>query len=278
MSTGQVDQNAERHGAGPHQVHAGGNPEQGNEAPCNSAMPHNSPYGEYEPSLVQRQHAGPGLGGLPRARWALMGSSRRASVKGPGRPAGAVPGQTREKILKAARELFGKQGFLRTTMRAVAAKAGVDAALVHYFFENKENLFSAAVDLPVDPQQLKTLLEQGVLGDVPGKGTGERLIRFLLESVFTSKSHAVAALIRAAVADPGCVPALRSLIEKTVVTGASSAIRGPDARLRAELLGAMVVGLFVVRHVVRVEPLASASPETVGSWLGPAVDSVLGWR
>lgn len=216
-------------------------------------------------------------GAAPDGKIAAMGLSRRCSVKGPGRPPGAVPGQTRGEILKAARELFGKQGFLRTTVRAVAAKAGVDAALVHYFFQTKEKLFSAAVELPVAPEQLWELLEEGAIGDAPGDGTGERFIRFMLESVFTSKSHAVAALIRAAVADPGCVPALRSLIERTVVTGAASAIGGADARLRAELLGSIVVGLFIVRHVVRVEPLASASPEAVATWLGPAVDKVLGW-
>lgn len=167
---------------------------------------------------------------------------------------------------------------MRTTTRAIAAKAGVDAAMVHYFFDTKDKLFSAAVELPIAPEQLKELLEEvSAGGDREEGGSGERLVRFMLEKVFTSRSHAVAALIRAAVGDPGCVPALRSLIEKTVVTGAASAVRGSDPRLRAELLGAMMVGLFVVRHVVRVEPLASAPPEKVAAWLGPAVDLVLGW-
>jgi AcrR family transcriptional regulator len=162
-------------------------------------------------------------------------------------------------------------------MRAIAAKAGVDAAMVHYFFETKDKLFAAAVELPISPEELQALLEETVL-EGRSKGTGERLVRFVLENVFTSRSHAVAALIRAAVADPGCVPALRSVIEKTVVTGAASAIRGSNARLRAELLGAVMVGLFVVRHVVRVEPLASTPPDEVAAWLGPAVDVILGRR
>jgi AcrR family transcriptional regulator len=161
-----------------------------------------------------------------------------------------------------------------TTTRKIAAKAGVDAALVHYFFDTKAKLFAEAVELPVKPEELTALLQDaGIAYGEPG--TGERLLRFMLEHVFTSRSHAVAALIRAAVADPGCVPALRSLIEKTVVSGAASAIRGPDARLRAELLGAVVVGLFVVRSVVRVEPLASTQPEEVAKILGPALDTIL---
>ena len=115
--------------------------------------------------------------------------------------------------------------------RAIASKAGVDPALVHYFFKTKDKLFAEAVEMPVAPEQLEELLAETVR-EGKGKGAGSRFVRFMLEHVFTSKSHAVAALIRAAVADPASVPALRSLIEKTVVTGAASAIRGPDARLR----------------------------------------------
>lgn len=211
-------------------------------------------------------------------KMAPMPSARRPSSKGPGRPSGAKPGRSRADILAAARELFGKVGFLQTTTRAIASKAGVDAALVHYFFQTKEKLFSAAVELPITPEELKAAIDEVAVGEGRAKGRGERLVRFMLEKVFTSRSHAVAAIIRAAVADPGSVPPLRSLIEKTVVTGAASTVHGPDARLRAELLGAMMVGLFVVRHIVRIEPLASASPETVAKWLGPAVDRVLGWR
>ena len=206
-----------------------------------------------------------------------VAARHRGAPKGPGRPAGAVPGQSRGAILDAARELFAKQGFLRTTTRAIAARAGVDAALVHYFFETKAKLFAEAVELPIKPEELQTLLQEA--GLARGEhGAGERIVRFMLEHMFTSRSHAIAALIRAAVADPGCVPALRSLIEKTVVVGAASAIRGPDARLRAELLGAMIVGLFVVRSVVRVEPLASTPPEEVAKRLGPALDAILGVR
>lgn len=201
-------------------------------------------------------------------------SDRRPS-RGPGRPSGAVPGKSRGTILAAARELFAEQGFIRTTTRAIASKAGVDPALVHYFFQTKAKLFAAVVELPILPEQLKALLEETVLKD-GGKRRGERLLRFMLEHVFASRSHAIAALIRAAVADPGSVPPLRSLIEKTVVTGAASAIRGPDARLRAELFGAVIVGLFVVRQIVRVEPLASASPERVAAVVGPALEIILG--
>jgi AcrR family transcriptional regulator len=195
----------------------------------------------------------------------------------PGRPAGAVARDSRGAILKAARELFAKQGFVRATTRAIASKAGVDAALVHYFFETKKKLFAEAVDMPAHTRELEALFEEAAR-DGGGKGTGERVVRFMLEQVFTSRGQAISALMRASLADPTSAPALRSLIEETVVTAAASSIRGSDSRLRAELFGAMMVGLFVVRYVVRVEPIASASPEAVAKRLGPAFDVILAQR
>jgi AcrR family transcriptional regulator len=55
---------------------------------------------------------------------------------------------TRQEILAAARDEFGKHGYDGTTIRGVAAEAGVNAALVLHFFGSKEQLFTAALDLP----------------------------------------------------------------------------------------------------------------------------------
>ncbi len=65
------------------------------------------------------------------------------SRRRPGRPAGSS--DTRERILSSARELFAHNGIDRTSIRAVAAKAGVDAALVHHYFGTKQQLFAAAI-------------------------------------------------------------------------------------------------------------------------------------
>ena len=67
----------------------------------------------------------------------------------PGRPAGNS--DTRDRILASARELFARNGIDRTSIRAVAAGAGVDAALVHHYFGTKQQLFAAAIHLPIDP-------------------------------------------------------------------------------------------------------------------------------
>ena len=82
-------------------------------------------------------------------------------------------------------------------------------------------------------------------------------------------------MLRAGLGDPGCVPALRALIERTIVSAAAQGLGGKDARLRAELAGALMVGLFVNRCIVGVEPLATASVDEVVALLAPALDALL---
>jgi AcrR family transcriptional regulator len=157
-------------------------------------------------------------------------------------------------------------------MRAVGKRAGVDMALVHYFFGTKAKLFSASVELPIEPQRLAKLLKSSAAG------SGEAMVRYYLEHLFVERREPITAMLRAGVGDPGCLPALRAMIERTLVTAAAGAMRGEDARLRAELVGAQMLGLFVSRCVVGVEPLASASVDDVVRRLAPAIDSLLGAR
>ncbi len=73
-----------------------------------------------------------------------MGASRTSK-------AGRRPGNqdTRGKILDAARDAFATKGFAGTSMRAIAADASVDAALIHHYFDSKQQLFLATVQIPV---------------------------------------------------------------------------------------------------------------------------------
>src|SRR5437879_11904903 len=85
------------------------------------------------------------------------------------------PGGTREKILAAARSRFGQEGYDGTTIRGIAAGAGVDPALVPHYFGSKEGVLLAAVEFPVDPAEfIPRLLAPGI------DGVGERLVTFFL--------------------------------------------------------------------------------------------------
>lgn len=104
-----------------------------------------------------------------------------------GRPPGSNGGRQRQVILTAARELFADEGFRGTTMRAVAARAGVDVSLVAHYFTNKQGLFAATLQLPAHakdemlqamaaaPEQRGRELTQAFLGLWEAPETGEQL-------------------------------------------------------------------------------------------------------
>lgn len=77
---------------------------------------------------------------------AIPAARKAASPARRGRPpktAAKATGDTRESILDAAEDLFSKHGFYGVTIREVAREAGVDTALVHYYFGAKRDLFDA---------------------------------------------------------------------------------------------------------------------------------------
>jgi AcrR family transcriptional regulator len=101
---------------------------------------------------------------------------------------------TREAILSAAREAFGEQGYEKTTIRDVAGRAGVDPALVHHYFGRKPDLFTAAMDLPVNPADMAATM----LAENPD-AAGEHIVGlFLAVWEQGSNRHPLMALIRSA--------------------------------------------------------------------------------
>src|ERR1700730_4866479 len=84
---------------------------------------------------------------------------------------------SKQRIIAAARDRFMREGYQHATVRAIAADAGVDVAMVYYFFGNKEGLFTAAaVTGPEHPlQQLAGLLDEGP------EQIGPRLVRQFIE-------------------------------------------------------------------------------------------------
>jgi AcrR family transcriptional regulator len=178
---------------------------------------------------------------------------------------------TREAILAAAREGFAELGFSGTSVRAVAARAGVDPALVHHYFGTKDELFAAALELPFDPAAIApSLLEGGP------EGLGERLIRFFLQ-VWEQPEGQVRfqAILRSAVTQDAAAGLLRDFVTRQILGRVAAALDEPDASLRASLVGSQLVGLGVLRYIVGVEPLASADPETVVAAVAPTLQRYL---
>jgi AcrR family transcriptional regulator len=178
---------------------------------------------------------------------------------------------TREAILGAARRAFAEQGYQRATIRGVAELAGVDPALVHHYFGTKQELFVAAVRLPVNPvEQLAA-----VLAAEPDQ-VGQRLVEaFLSIWDHAAGQSPLLALIRSAVADEQAAALLREFITEEVLGPIARRVGSPDAQLRATLAGSQLIGLAMARYIVRVEPLASTPSAQVAAVVGPTVQRYL---
>jgi AcrR family transcriptional regulator len=189
------------------------------------------------------------------------------------RRVGRRPGAsgTREAILAAARRQFGEQGYDRTTLRSVAAEAGVDPALVVHFFGTKQRLFLAGVELPVEPDELVEHVAAG-----PRDSVGERLATYVLNALEDPdvRSRWVG-MVRAAASEPEAANRLRIVLETRVFAPLVKALGVEDAPFRATLAGSQIVGIAMARHVVGVEPLASADPETLAAAIAPTLQRYL---
>jgi AcrR family transcriptional regulator len=190
----------------------------------------------------------------------------RASTRGrrPGAP------DTRSEILGAARALFASRGFAGTSVRAVAAEAGVDPALVHHYFGTKDDLFVAALQLPVDPRELLApVLAQGL------DGAAERVLRVFL-GVWDNPEHRLPflGLVRS-VLEPEGERLLREGFIPVVMIPVGEALGVERPQVRMPLVATQILGLILVRYVLAVEPVASMSADEVVAHFAPVVQRFL---
>jgi AcrR family transcriptional regulator len=191
------------------------------------------------------------------------------AVKRRGRRPG--PSGTRERIAQAARRQFAELGYDRTTVRSVAAEAGVDPALVPHYFGSKQQLFLAAVDLPFDISELVERVRRG-----PRAKVGERVARFALDVLEDPDARVRwTGMVRAAASDPDAAEVLRDVLTQRVFEPMAEALGSEDAALRANLASSQMVGLVMARYVIGIEPLASADSDTIAAAIAPTLQRYL---
>jgi AcrR family transcriptional regulator len=184
--------------------------------------------------------------------------------RGPGRPADG--GDRRTAILSAAREQFGATGYAAASVRGIARQAGVDPALVHHYFGTKEQVFVAAMQLPFQPGEM---LPQVLAGDPDG--LGERLVRLFLGAWDSPEFRApMLGMLRSAMTGEQGAAMLREFVGSALIGRVAEAL-GPVDPLRVQAAAAQMVGVVILRHVIRLEPLASASVDDVVALIAPAV-------
>jgi AcrR family transcriptional regulator len=191
----------------------------------------------------------------------------RPPARGPGRRPGGP--DTRGEILAAARAEFSRVGYDAATLRSIAAAAGVDPALIHHYFGTKEQLFVAAMELPFEPA---TTLPEVLNGD-PSR-LGERFVRLFL-SVWDDpvRRAPFVAMIRSAMSHERAATMLRGFV-RTALLGRAAEHLDADP-LRIELAAGQLVGVVMMRYVLRLEPLASAGEDEVVALLAPTIQRYL---
>jgi AcrR family transcriptional regulator len=196
------------------------------------------------------------------------------TTRDPGRSnnRGRRPGapDTRAEILASARALFAARGFSSTSVRSIAAAAGVDPSLVHHYFGTKDDLFVAALELPVDPRvALQPVMEGGL------EGAGERLLRVFL-SVWDDESARLSLLgLVRGVFEPSGRQLLRDGLIGVVLGPIGPALGVDEQQRRVSLVASQVIGLVMLRYVLEVEPLASMDGEVLVATYAPTLQRYL---
>jgi AcrR family transcriptional regulator len=178
---------------------------------------------------------------------------------------------TREAILAAARLLFAERGYDGASMRAIAAEAGVDVALVAHFFGSKAGLLAEAIEWPFDPDdEIPRVLAGGP------ERAGEGLVRLLVETWDREGSrHAIITLLTSAATEPRAAELMRTFIQRRLFAPLLAQLGVDRRELRGELASSQLLGLGLARYVLAFEPLASADAASVVAWVGPGVQRYL---
>jgi AcrR family transcriptional regulator len=188
-------------------------------------------------------------------------------TRGPGRRPG--PTETREKILAEARDLFAEKGYDGASLRAIARAAGVDPALVHHFFGNKEGVFIEAMRFPVDPSVLLPRILSA-----PRESLGELMVRTFLDVWRDADRRApMLAMLRSAMTNERAAALMREFVASALFGRARQATDASPLGIQAA--AGQMIGLMILRYVLCIEPLASASEDELIELVAPTIQRYL---
>jgi AcrR family transcriptional regulator len=189
--------------------------------------------------------------------------------KRPGRPAGSS--DTRDRILDNARVLFARNGIASTSIRAVAAAAGVDSALVHHYFGTKEKLFAAAVRVPIDPMDII-----GPLRETPVEELGHKIPSMVLPLWDSEVGAGFIATLRSILAGSE-VNLFRSFISDVIAVEVGARVDNPPGTgiIRIQFVASQLVGVLMARYILDLEPFKSLPAEQIVETIAPNLQRYL---
>ncbi len=169
--------------------------------------------------------------------------------------------------MTTARRMFADGGYDQTSLRDIASAAQVDPALIRHYFGSKADLFRATVGWPFDPAQLGRRIVDAGPGDL-----AEQLTRVFFELWEEPETRApLLAILRGAATHDESAALVRQFIEQQLYPQIAAAIARADAELRVDLAMGQLLGIAYLRHILRIEPIASQSTEELIARAVPAV-------
>jgi AcrR family transcriptional regulator len=172
---------------------------------------------------------------------------------------------TRAAILEAARERFASDGYERATVRAIAHDAGIDPSMVMRYYGSKEGLFAAVIDVELVLPDLEA---------IPVDDVGAVLIGHFLD--LWENDSVLQTLLRVGVTNEAGAARMRDVFAGQILPLAERFVgTRKDAARRAALVASQVLGMALVRYVLKFGPAADLTRADVVAWLGPTVQRYL---
>ncbi|MGI8880342.1 MAG: TetR family transcriptional regulator [Jatrophihabitans sp.] len=171
---------------------------------------------------------------------------------------------TRAAILTAARNRFGADGYERATIRAIAAEAGIDPAMVMRYYGNKENLFATAAEID---------LRFPDLAEVPRDELGATLVRIFLDRWEANDSLPM--ILRSAMTKEAAAQKVQLIYRDQVAVALWAVTTSAEVVERAGLVASQVIGLAICRYVLKLAPLDTLTDDEMVARFGPTLQRYL---
>jgi AcrR family transcriptional regulator len=169
---------------------------------------------------------------------------------------------TRAGILEAAKVAFTQHGYDGVGVRDIAARAGVDPALINRYFGHKQTLFAEVMAGALDLAPFLTKDRAGF---------GRRLAEAFVTTRFKPDAFRPMLVMMRSAASPEAAAVLRQILDEGLAKPLAVWRGGADAEARAGLILAQLTGFFTLRTVLGVNSLGQASDEALVRQLAPAV-------
>ena len=167
--------------------------------------------------------------------------------------------------------MFADAGYDKTSVRDIAAGAGVDPALIRHYFGTKAELFRATMGWPFEPAEVAAQVTGGRKDEI-----GVRLTQVFFDAWERPESRAPCRRFCAARRPTRSRPLwCGSSFGGQLYRQMADELSGPAAELRIDLAMAQLLGIAYLRHILRVEPIASTPAEELVARVAPVITAYL---